>query len=111
MPHILNWSPGNTGKGIIEPNGRVHTWNTNEYEEPHHFDYLMYKGLPDTDSKFFEITPEGYYDSWDKDVKGKLDAIPHLKSELDDWNLSKVATVPKWDPKTNFFDFAHQQIP
>jgi hypothetical protein len=45
FPHH-NWKPGEGGKGIIDDDGSIHTWNTHN-DAPHHFQYLAeLKGDP-----------------------------------------------------------------
>jgi hypothetical protein len=36
MPEFQPWQRGTEGKGLIDPEGQLHTWGVNDYGEPHH---------------------------------------------------------------------------
>lgn len=94
MGHILHWTPGTYGKGIVTPEGDVHTWNTDPItESPHHSEYVYDQlGIPDTGFSLrsyrpFEITPEGYYLPI-HESPGDLEKIdPRLKYNGSRWNF------------------------
>lgn len=55
--HVLNWDEGNEGKGLIFDDGRVHTWNEDDY--PVHDEYLDdHPELP-TPTHYLYISPGG----------------------------------------------------
>src|ERR1039458_3688906 len=112
MSHQLQWMPGNHGKGLIAPNGDVHTWNLDaEDGPPHHGDYIEgvneqtprtfvlrngYKGYD-----LFGIRPDGLY-------SGSL-GLEKLDPRLvptDKWNFQpatdgpvQVVNVDHWHTK------------
>jgi hypothetical protein len=57
----LDWQPGQWGKGIITPQGDIHTWETNEADGyPTHSEYVEDQGLTSQDITVpFEIHPKG----------------------------------------------------
>jgi hypothetical protein len=56
---VLNWQPGENGKGIVDQDGHVHTWNEEDYEV--HGDYL--RAFPELQAlAYFYITPKGEVD-------------------------------------------------
>jgi hypothetical protein len=65
MGHVLNWTPGNHGKGIVTPKGETHTWNVDRQDgTPNHPEYLeqalgAHDTNPYTEYNAFEIGPEG----------------------------------------------------
>lgn len=98
--HQLQWTPGNHGKGLIAPNGDVHTWNLDaEDGPPHHGDYIEgvneqtprtfvlrngYKGYD-----LFGIRPDGLY-------SGSL-GLEKLDPRLvptDKWNFQSATDGP-----------------
>jgi hypothetical protein len=57
--HVLNWSPGKLGKGLLMNDGSVHTWVDGEHA-PQHDQYWAEKELDgEPDLRFF-IGPDGY---------------------------------------------------
>jgi hypothetical protein len=46
--HELNWTPGNDGKGLVAPDGAVHTWNVDRLDGvPNHRHYMIDHGMGD----------------------------------------------------------------
>lgn len=51
-----NWQPGQYGKGVVDQDGNVHTWNEEDYR--FHSDYV--NSHPGMDpSAYFYISPHG----------------------------------------------------
>lgn len=94
--HVLNWTPGEQGKGLVErPSGRVHTWNVDRFEAPHHTEYMQDNDLAHGPQwpLTFEINPAGMYDSWGDDMPElhqHLQQIPNLRrySPDDMWGFT-----------------------
>jgi hypothetical protein len=66
--HVLNWTPGNPGSGIMDEHDNIHTWNR-EYDPdadeyfPHHAEYVERAGIAPPGSGFL-IDPEGGVNQW-----------------------------------------------
>lgn len=81
-----SWTPGQNGKGIITPEGVIHTWNVDQSGAPHH----MTKGLrhnwisPNTvpsQLKTFSLDPQGVASSWYPELEGIFQRDPNI------WNF------------------------
>lgn len=96
MGHAFNWTPGNHGKGIVTPEGYVHTWNVDRQDgSPIHQEYIEHNlgvsdGNPYTvrrEYNGFDIGPEGRVYEGPPDID-KLD--PRLV-QTDKWNFQSAA--------------------
>lgn len=85
----LDWQPGEYGKGIVDQDGHIHTWNEDDYET--HHDYLQTHPDSGSPKAYFYIDPEGTVDvsmpSIGYDPQGYhlmmeyiTDADPHFKA-------------------------------
>src|ERR1700677_5155588 len=96
--HQLAWLPGSNlrGKGLVTPNGDVHTWPVDQQGVPHHAEYVdkyqpyqLNEG-PDT---FFQIRPRGGLDTKDYTIPANvirhvLQEVPSLRpGEHTDWHF------------------------
>lgn len=59
------WQPGTRGKALIEPDGKIHTWQINDSNEPHHHEVAASLGY------------DAYGDDEDAALKG-VEFIPHI---------------------------------
>lgn len=101
--HVLNWTPGNTGKGIVFDNGAVHSWNTtidpldaNREDNlwtgfPHHGEY-EHPDINDVVPRtFFYVHPDGYAESVGhastKDINLAQSLINPSMGSQPNWNL------------------------
>lgn len=99
--HVLNWTPGNHGKGIVVyGTGQVHTWNTDPMTgDPHHSKYLGETlGWPEDGLAYklqqpFEIGPEGTVYGAESDIP--FEADPRLLRHPGEWAFQSAA--PKTD--------------
>lgn len=58
--HKLNWSPGGEGKGVVGEDGRVHTWDSDEWDT--HEPYLQQSGeWPEDEDGNRDVEVEGYF--------------------------------------------------
>lgn len=101
MGHMLNWTPGNHGKGIVTPEGEAHTWNVDRQDgTPNHQEYLesvlgAHDANPYTEYNAFEIGPEGRVYEGPSDID-KLD--PRLVP-TDKWRFQAAEQHRLgWDP-------------
>lgn len=109
-PNVLNWRPGIEGKGLVAPDGGVHTWNAPGGIFPAHFEYKednphLGVGPEEGQTREFWIRPNGDVSFWKgvdgtdyEDMEAVRQADPRLNvTELsnddvrDDWVFSKVA--------------------
>lgn len=92
---ILNWDEGQEGKGIIDRNGHVYTWDNEDYEV--HSDFL--KEHPDiVPMRYFWIEPDGRaygsglgdeLDNQDEEVLREADPRLYVNRDLDNtWNFA-----------------------
>lgn len=92
--HSLNWDEGEPGKGVLFPDGSLHTWNQDEYYT--HGDYLSEKGLNGVVSSFLYIERSGSVHDMGDPVPGKHHAAittadPRLhfpKEHGSDWQFA-----------------------
>jgi hypothetical protein len=80
---LPEWRPGKSGKGIVAPDGTIHTWQTDQYESPHHNEVIQDLGytrgpIPMT----FEITPMGEWDSWTNRIGDLKQALAQGRPDL-----------------------------
>lgn len=99
------WDPGSYGKGVVDPEGKLHMW-TVDAGSPHHEDFLnahlpleqQGKGLV---NHFYEVDPEGgvtYSGRFNYRREGMafIDQDPRLHDALiqgSDWTFSSSAAV------------------
>jgi hypothetical protein len=57
MADCLNWHPGNEGKGVVDHDGNVHTWNDEDYAV--HHDYIDQNPSVGSPLSYFYIEPNG----------------------------------------------------
>jgi hypothetical protein len=53
----LNWEPGRAGKGVVDQEGNVHTWDDDDYEV--HHDYISQHPNIGGPLSYFYIEPNG----------------------------------------------------
>jgi hypothetical protein len=95
--HVLNWSPGKLGKGLLMNDGSVHTWVDGEHA-PQHDQYWAEKELDgEPDLRFF-IGPDDYlneggmsgidmgYDATPQAWQRIMAAEPRTHREGEDWD-------------------------
>jgi hypothetical protein len=115
MSNLLNWQEGEEGKGIVDSQGHVHTWNEDDYAV--HRDYLdanQHLGRP---LSYFYIFPDGTteitfpskrYDGRQAHdtMMGRItDADPHLHEGGGTWNFTMPHLLrPKNPPKLQMLD-------
>lgn len=54
--HQLWWQPGESGRGLVAPDGSIHTWPEGEGT---HYQMTRAKGLPEGGVRGFYISPKG----------------------------------------------------
>ena len=97
--HQLNWTPGNEGKGLVAPDGSIHTWNVDDGQAPHHTEYLEEMGIdpwhPETGElrddvmdaiSSFDISPEGLHHG----PLGLEKVDPRLRKRPQAWNFQSA---------------------
>lgn len=109
----LHWTPGHNGKGLIEMDNTVHTWNCfGAAQEPWHMEYVQEHGLEGLGriAAFFYIDPDGgvynLNSGADEDEDTRLRQLlretdPNLNVGQGGWSFSKTADldgdVLDWD--------------
>jgi 2'-5' RNA ligase len=104
--HQLAWLPhsGLPGKGLVTPDGSVHTWPTDGDGAPHHAEYVdRYQPyqLNEGTAHFFKIRPRGGLDTQSYDISPEIithiiRTVPSLKAgEHTDWHFG----ADNWDTR------------
>lgn len=106
----LHWTPGHNGKGLIESDNTVHTWNcVGPNQEPWHYEYVAEHKLEHV-MVYFYIDPDGGVYQFTSGVEGEederlrqllRDTDPNLTVGQSGWTFSKTADVDNdildWD--------------
>lgn len=97
--HQLTWLPGSNlrGKGLVTPNGDVHTWPVDAEGMPHHAEYVDQRQpyqLHEGTAHFFQIRPRGGLDTKGYKIPPNiihhvLKTVPSLRlGEHTDWHFA-----------------------
>jgi hypothetical protein len=99
MAHLLNWSIGHRGKGLVSAEtGDVHTWNVGLQGSPEHDEYAQDKNIYEGHDPFF-IDPDGYIhnDPFEPLSQGTAEHaqmadsnLHSFKADEPDWTLDPV---------------------
>jgi hypothetical protein len=91
--HQLNWQEGTYGKGLLTPEGTLHTWTCGPGGSPHHHEMLESLGREQGLDHYLLIDPEGETNLDEETMEHVQSIDPRLKAAPDDWHFSRVAAA------------------
>jgi hypothetical protein len=104
---VLDWIPGNNGKGIVTQDDTVYTWNAlGALQEPWHFEYAQEHGIAHQAAQFYIDPDGGVYNMLtgaDEEEEARIrqvirEAEPRLNvGEGGGWTFSRTAAVHDGD--------------